>query len=226
LRPDSLLALTKIRDLDLSEATSFGQHLHLSAASGLVCADPYFYVVADDELHLGVFRSSDTKPGHLIRIFAGELPAGKNKRKAHKPDTETLMRLPPFAGYPDGALFALSSGSKRKRCRGALLALNARSVAGESPCIIDLATLFATLDDHIDGLNIEGGIINGNEWWLLQRGNKRDGCNAIIRYPLSTLFDLLSARDDTADMTPSWSHQWNPFVLYRWRRFAEWRYRV
>jgi len=70
-------------------------------------------VVADDELHLGVFHATDAGPGHLMRLFPGRLPHPKAARKARKPDAEALTRLPPFAGCPHGALLAIGSGSKR-----------------------------------------------------------------------------------------------------------------
>ncbi len=200
--PDSLITLTKIRELDLSAATSPGQYLHLSAASGLVCADPYLYVVADDELHVGVFRSTDTKPGNLIRLFPGELPASRKQRKARKPDLETLMLLPAFAGYPYGALFALGSGAKRNRRQGTLLALDAQGAASDIPRVVDLTNMFAALDDHFTALNIEGGIVSGDELRLLQRGNKSNGRNALIRFHLSPLLDALGSHAGVARVAP------------------------
>jgi hypothetical protein len=199
--------LTKIRDLDLSVATSAGQHSYLSAASGLVFTDQNFYVVADDEFYLGVFDSTGSKAGTLIRLFEGELPSSKEKRKARKPDLETLMRLPPFGGYPHGALFAIGSGSKRKRRRGVLLALDAQGRAIDTPRIIDMESTFDALDENIDGINIEGGIINGDELQLLQRGNKRNGHNALVRFQLSTLLDALSPDAGTMRMMPLAVHR-------------------
>src|SRR5688572_20838347 len=64
-----MIIVTKIRNLDLSEASTAGRPLHLSAASGLVCVDSFIYVVSDDELHLGVFSSADSEPGYLIRLL-------------------------------------------------------------------------------------------------------------------------------------------------------------
>jgi hypothetical protein len=66
-----MIALTKIRELSLS-ATTAGRPLYLSAASGLACLNSFNYVVADDELHLGVFRTNSSEPGHLVRLFDGE----------------------------------------------------------------------------------------------------------------------------------------------------------
>ena len=100
-----MISLTKIRELDLSATTS-GRPLHLSAASGLVCLNSFSYVIADDELHLGVFLANSSEPGHLIRLFEGELPGCKVDRKKQKADFEALTLLPSFGNYPYGALLA------------------------------------------------------------------------------------------------------------------------
>ena len=202
LNPGSLTTLTRIRELDLSAATSSGQHPYLSAASGLVRADPYLYVVADDELHLGVFASTDIKPGHLIRLFTGELPASRTKRKKRKPDLETLVRLPAFAGYPHGALFAIGSGSKPNRRLGALLTLNAQGAVTGTARVVDLANMFAALHDDVTALNIEGGIVRDDELCLLQRGNKGNGRNALIRFHLLPLLEMLGSRAGIARVAP------------------------
>ena len=112
------------------------------------------------------------------------------------------MRLPSFAGYPHGALFALGSGSKRNRRLGALLALDAQGAASDSPLGIDLANMFSALDDHFTALNIEGGLVNGNELCLLQRGNKSAGRNALIRFHLPPLLDVLGSHAGIASVSP------------------------
>jgi len=65
-----MIALTKVRQLDLS-ATTPGRPLHLSAASGLACINSFIYVVADDELHLGVFRANSNEPGITLSSEQG-----------------------------------------------------------------------------------------------------------------------------------------------------------
>ena len=200
-----LISLTKVRELDLAAPTSDGRPLHLSAASGLVRAGRYLYVVADDELHLGVFHSTDAEAGHLVRLFPGELPAPAKERKARKPDLEALTLLPAFAGYPDGALLALGSGSKRNRRRGALLALDAQGEAGDTSQVCDLSGLFSVPDDIFAALNIEGAVVLGDELCLLQRGNKRAVQNAVIRFRLAALLDALGSGSiaATASLIPS-----------------------
>jgi hypothetical protein len=148
-------------------------------------------VVADDELHLGVFHATDARAGHLVRLFAGELPASPVERKARKPDLEALARLPAFAGYPHGALFALGSGSTRERRRGALLALDEQGEASGAARLCDLSSLFAALDERLTSPNIEGAVVSGGELCLLQRGNRRVVQNAIVRFRLSAVLDAL-----------------------------------
>ena len=188
-----LISLTKVRTLDLSAPTSAGRTPHLSAASGLVRAGRFLYVVADDELHLGVFHATEAKAGHLIRLFPGELPAPAKERKARKPDLEALTLLPAFAGFPHGALLALGSGSKRNRRMGALLALDAQGEPGDTPQLCDLSGIFSVPEEIFAALNIEGAIVLGDELCLLQRGNKRTVENAVIRFPLPALLDLLGS---------------------------------
>jgi hypothetical protein len=197
-----MIALTKIRELNLSTAASPGRPLHLSAASGLICLHSFIYVVADDELHLGVFRAADNEPGHLIRLFDGALPDSKTQRKKKKPDLEALLLLPAHDDQPHGALLALGSGSKSNRRMGALLGLDAHGAVRGLPRIVDLSPLLAPLDDAFPALNIEGATIDGGELWLFQRGNIRHPINAIIRFPLPELFDLLRA-ERTGAIKPS-----------------------
>ena len=108
----------KIRELHLTHGTSESRSPFISAASGLVKVNNLLYVVADDEHHLGVFSVDHALPGELVRLFDGTLPDKFKKRKAQKPDLETLLLLPTFAGYAHGALLAMGSGSKPNRDTG------------------------------------------------------------------------------------------------------------
>jgi hypothetical protein len=166
-----MITLTRIRDLDLSAPATPGRPSHLSAASGLACRDSYIYVIADDELHLGVFRTIDSGPGRLIRLFDGALPDSNPDRKKQKPDLEALTLLPAYGGYPHGALLVLGSGSTRKRRMGALLGLDEQGAVCGPPHVLDLSPMLAPLDDEFAALNIEGAIVSGDELRLFQRGN-------------------------------------------------------
>jgi hypothetical protein len=151
------------------------------------------YVVADDEQHLGIFSLGSNAPGKTLRIFAGNLPNKKKLRKKHKADLEALLLLPSFRTCRHGALFALGSGSTKKRRRGVLLPLNAKGLVTDSPRVIDLAPWFEPIEDAIGELNIEGAVIANGHLNLLQRGNKGRGVNAIVKSPLDRLLNALAS---------------------------------
>ncbi|WP_457584516.1 DUF6929 family protein [Ensifer canadensis] len=188
-----MVVLTKIRELNISAAAAGGRPMHLSAASGLVCLDSIMYVVADDELHLGVFSVADREPGHLIRLFDGELPSSKTARKREKPDLEAITFLPAFPNFPHGALLAFGSGSRSNRRRGVLLGLDSHGAICGSPRSLDLSPILVPLNEDFSEVNIEGAVVVGDELRLFQRGNKGHGGNAIIRFKLSTALDALAS---------------------------------
>ena len=175
---------------------------HLSAASGLARLQDRLYVVADDELHLGVFEAIDgvgatgnaMRTGQLVRLFEGELPHGKAQRKLAKPDLETLAALPPLPGCPFGALLALGSGSRPTRQTGVLMALDAGSALSGRIAHIDLSGLYAPLRRQFADLNIEGAFVGSGELRLLQRGNQRDPCNACISFDWNQVAPWLAGR--------------------------------
>jgi hypothetical protein len=80
-----MITLTETTDLDLAETGDARLPRHLSAASSLACAGSFIYVVADDELHLGVFVRAGIgrAPAPPVRW---RLPADKTARKRQKPD--------------------------------------------------------------------------------------------------------------------------------------------
>jgi hypothetical protein len=176
-----MLPLTPLRPLTVDPASHPRGQPHLSAASGLVCAHGRVHVVADDELHLGVFDDA-TAPGRLVRLFDGALPAGRKARKRAKPDLETLLHLPPAPDWPHGALLALGSGSLPQRRHGLLLTFNVSGQLGAAPRPIDLSPLYEPLQARFDDLNIEGALLLGGDLVLLQRGNGHRGVNAALHY--------------------------------------------
>jgi hypothetical protein len=180
-----MLETHTLRELFITIANA--EQRHLSAASGLVRVGSRAFVVADDEHHLGVFDLSDPQPGRLLPLFDGDLPPGHTARKAAKPDCEALLHLPPFGGYPFGALMALGSGSRPSRQRAALVAFDAAGQLHGPARAVDLGPLLAPLHDTFPDLNIEGAFIRGDMLCLLQRGNGRAGINACIELPWADL---------------------------------------
>lgn len=179
--------LQLLRRLDLASGQHPAGHLHLSAASALVRCGKHLYVVADDELHLGVFSADDGAPGQLLRLFPGELAQDKAERKAQKPDLESLALLPAMPGCPHGALLALGSGSKPNRQQAVLLMLDVQGGVQGPPHLIDLAPLYQSLHAQFADLNIEGAFLLGQQFILLQRGNQGQAANAAVRFAWSAL---------------------------------------
>lgn len=184
-----------IQTLRIDPAQHLRGQAHLSAASGLVRVRQRLYVVADDELHLGMFDEptasqadavSGSHPEHttgsVLRLLEGDLPQDKDKRKKAKPDFESLVHLPPLPGCPAGALLALGSGSKPNRETGVLVALDVRGQPNGRMATVSLAPLYAPLRKRFADLNIEGALVVSDELLLLQRGNKGNALNACIRF--------------------------------------------
>jgi hypothetical protein len=179
------------RELRLHVATGASRPAYLSAASGLVRIGNHFYVVADDELHLGVFPVSGNAPGHLLRILQGDLPGDPAERKKAKPDFEALTILSPLEGHEDGALLVLGSGSKQHRRTGVLIPIRGEALVVRDSSVLDLAPLYRTLSGEIGQVNVEGAVVYGDRLLLLHRGNKGDTTNAIAAFSLPALLRSL-----------------------------------
>lgn len=193
------LTTTHLQDLLLDPATHPRGQQHLSAASGLVRAGEWLYLVADDEHHLGLLPTSAAaapQPAPLVqlhRILPGDLPNEPRERKKRKPDLEALALLPASPAHPGGALLALGSGSKPNRQRGLVIALHATGRPdGGAAQVLDLSALYAPLRAEFADLNIEGAFVANDVMHLLQRGNKGDARNACITYPLPPLLAWLA----------------------------------
>lgn len=160
---------------------------HLSAASGLVRLGQTLYVVADDELHLGLFEDTvaagtPPAPGRLLALLEGDLPRDAAQRKKAKPDFEALAQLPPWPGCAGGALLALGSGSAPSRETAVLLPLTECGQLSGRQSVVSLSALYAPLRQRFADLNIEGVWVAQGQLHLLQRGNKSDARSACIRY--------------------------------------------
>jgi hypothetical protein len=185
-----MLKPTHLRNLLVEPGTHPRGQPHLSAASGLVRAGEWLYMVADDEHHLGMIEAGRAHADfvHLHRILPGKLPQDKGKRKKRKPDLEALALLPAQAGLAHGALLALGSGSRPNRQQALLVPLDSRSLPAGDAAAFDFAGLYQPLRAQFPDLNIEGAFVAGKRLRLLQRGNKGDARNACIDYSLPQLW--------------------------------------
>jgi hypothetical protein len=186
------LCLKRLRTLGLKEASRRGRSPFISAASGLVPVGQWLYVIADDELHLGVFPAEGTARGALLRLLPGKLPKALKKRKARKADFEVLTLLPRFAGCRYGALLALGSGSRPNRRRGVLVPLDGAGAVNDSPRVIDLSGLYASLKAELGELNVEGAVVLGKHLCLLNRGHPLKGGSAVVWLNLRAVLRAIS----------------------------------
>lgn len=184
-----MLHLTKLRELTLRTPAQPGRPAHLSAASGLVRAGEWLYVIADDELHLGLFPVGGQEPGELVRLFGGALPDARAARKASKPDLEALVLLPASPLFPTGALLALGSASTRRRERAALLPLSAQGTPDGTARALDTSPLATALREALGDVNVEGAIVRGSRLVLLQRANRGGARNALVNVALAAVLD-------------------------------------
>ena len=194
--------VAKLRELDLSSSTQPGRPSFLTAASGLAVIGEHLYVVADDELSLGVFPRKGNAAGDLIRLLPGELPRKPKARKKAKPDFEVLVHVPAFDSCAHGALLAMGSGSKPNRCEGVLLPLASHGRIEGEPRIVDLSAFLAGIADHVGQVNIEGAFFATERFVLLQRGNKGDGVNAVIAFNATDILEQLARTSAIGQLTP------------------------
>lgn len=173
------MKLTKVRDLHLAASAGGG---FLSAASGLIKHRGKFYVVADDELHLGIFDGD--KPGRRRRLLSGKLPGDHKARKKAKPDFEVLLALPASPTLPLGALMALGSGSTENRRRGVMVPFSDKGLSRRT-IRFDLSPLYLSLAQSIPDLNIEGAVARGDDLLLFHRGNRAQPDNLVISIDLA-----------------------------------------
>lgn len=168
--------LTRVRILDLDQASESGRKPHLSAASGLFVHADRLYVIADDELGVGEFSWDAGEPGRVTKLVPGRLPLDSKQRKRLKPDWEALLGIPRLDGVP--RFLAVPSGSTEQRQTGVSMELGREGVTSFQT--IDFAPFYSRLRQEFRELNIEGAAIVGKCVYFLQRGNGALHENALI----------------------------------------------
>lgn len=163
---------------------------HVAAASGLVCAGDWLYVIPDDATQLiGFSKTVRSEAGRAYRLFLDiELPLEELERKGQKPDLESLALVPWRGGQ---ALLAIGSGSTPRRRRGVLQSLGAEGAVDGEPIVFELGPLYEALP--YKSLNLEGLAAVGDALFLGQRGNSSEGCNALIELNLSEALGAIEA---------------------------------
>lgn len=207
LEPAETISFTKLRELDLDTPTQPGRSSHVAAASGLVCIGDMIYVVADDEVHLGMFARSDPRPGRWLRLRSMALDLEPKARKRVKPDFEALVALPPLASYEHGALLALGSGSTSRRVNATCIPVDRTGHLLEAPYTFDLEPLYAAVADVVGEVNIEGAVVQQDRLLLFQRGNKGRGINAVLGFDIDYLRAALASRRSRPQPRPLFVHE-------------------
>jgi hypothetical protein len=103
-------------------------------------------------------------------VFNENLPNDKALRKKKKHDIEALVLLP-----QQNKLLLVPSGSTPARQRGAIM-----GQLGQFENEVSFHHLFSELSKEFNELNIEGGVVIGDELYLFQRGNGPKNQNGII----------------------------------------------
>jgi hypothetical protein len=144
--------------------------LPVFAASGLIIRDGIFYIVSDDEVSL--LHGSPKDGFKAYPLWDEVLPEDPATRKKLKPDFECLA-------LKGASLFILPSFSKKNRITGVRVDLTHDGICGHQ--ILDLTDLRENLTETVPDINIEGAMFLNNELLLFQRGNGKNGTNAVIR---------------------------------------------
>ena len=188
--PDDL-SFSPLRILNLDVPTQLGRPAHISAASGLVCIGETLYVVADDEVQLGIFKLSGRDPGTLLRLRPTELQLDLKQRKAGKPDFEALLNIDVSDDLR--GLLALGSGSTPARVDAVWIDLDRNGQIAGAPRVIDLKRLYAAVQGVVGDVNIEGACTVGTDLLLFQRGNRSSINNCVLRFELKNVMACVTS---------------------------------
>jgi hypothetical protein len=175
--------------------------LPIYAASGLAKSKNSFYVVSDDERSIFQFQLNDHSFKETL-LHPTVLPTDHQERKRLKPDWEALVYFQDL-----NALLAVPSGSKANRQTGYFIQLDANPI---KPIPVDFAKIYQKLQHHFDELNIEGAVVLGSTFKLLQRGNGKSKQNAIITF---NLHEILQGIQSSQSLPAQLSFKIQSFTL-------------
>lgn len=192
-----MIATTLVRALDVDPASHPRGRSHICSASGLAVIGDWFYFVADEENHLIALPKDGVEAGALQLLPLGEdpLPADDAERKRRKKDLELVFDVPAQAGAPR-MLVAWGSGSRASRDVGYVMTLAADGSLEGRPRRISLAPLHDVLRGYTGDLNIEAGLVLGNELHLFSRASEEAPTNGWFRIDLDALTGFLHTEGD------------------------------
>lgn len=194
---------TLVRSLEIDPASHPRGQPHISSASGLAIVGDWFYIVADDEHHLIALPSSDVKAGSLrmLPLLEARLPTDPAERKRRKRDLEALFHVPGDEDRPP-MLVAWGSGSRAQREFAYIVGLDSDGSLAGAARAVSLTRLHDVLRGHVGELNIEAGLVQGDDLCLFSRANRGAPANGCFRLDLGLAIGFLLADEGAAQVPP------------------------
>ncbi|MGO1001139.1 DUF6929 family protein [Lysobacter sp. CA196] len=189
--------------MDIDPASHPRGQPHISSASGLTIVGDWFYIVADDENHLVALRSNDVEAGALRMqpLLEARLPTDPAERKRRKRDLEALVHVPGDEDRPP-MLVAWGSGSRAQRDFAYVVDLSANGSLASAARAVSLTRLHDVLRSHVGELNIEAGLVRGDDLYLFSRANRSVPVNGCFRLDLGLAINFLLADEDAVEVPP------------------------
>ena len=159
------------------------QIIGIGSASGLIYKDNSLLIIGDNSGFLYEYQI-DSK--ELNRHALIENPS-ENILKKDKPDFEAITHL-------DNNVYVFGSGSTEKRNK--MVQFNTQNKSTTSTDLTDLYVVMQSFGEiKPEDFNIEGAIYNGEDWFLLNRGNGKSNKNTLFTINgknLTNEFQILS----------------------------------
>ncbi len=146
----------------------------IGATSGLIFKDNYLYMISDNSSFLYEYQIAE-KQLNKIELFEN---SQENIAKKDKLDFESITLF-------NNKLYLFGSGSTKKRDHRFIYNLESKEIKEK-----DLSKLYKKLKDFAsisdDELNIEGAIIDNENYYFFQRGNGENSKNGLFIYNKAT----------------------------------------
>jgi hypothetical protein len=150
----------------------------LGSASGLLHHDNTILAIGDSSSYLYHYQINNQQlQKHPLQYLASE-----NIPKSQKPDFEAITQ------HQDN-IYIFGSGSTKNRNTMIQIDAKTKKIIATN----DLSNLYATMQSFgeikTDDFNLEGAIYNGEDWFLVNRGNGKKSKNAIFTISGKNLVD-------------------------------------
>lgn len=164
--------------MDQLQLQFFLKIIGLGSASGLIYQDNSILAIGDSSAYLYEYQLDNQQlQKHPLLYLAAEIIT-----KKQKPDFEAITQH-------QANIYVFGSGSTQNRNTMVHVDAKTKKVIATN----DLTNLYATMQSFgeikPDDFNIEGAIYNGQDWFLVNRGNGKKSKNAIFTISGNNLVD-------------------------------------